>query len=46
MIAVGVDRWMLGANYLTDIVGGALLGAFVATASLLAAGVKVPVGTS
>ena len=43
VIAVGVDRWLLGANYLTDIVGGALLGAFVATASLIAAGVKVPV---
>ena len=42
VIAVGLDRWLLGANFLTDIVGGALLGAFVATASLIAAGVKVP----
>ena len=43
VIAVGVDRWVLGANYISDIVAGALLGAFVASTSLIAAGVRVPV---
>ena len=43
VLAVGVDRWLLGANYVSDIVGGALLGATVATLSLLVTGVKVPV---
>ena len=43
VIAVGVDRWLLGAHFISDIVGGALLGATVATVSLIAAGVKVPV---
>jgi YegS/Rv2252/BmrU family lipid kinase len=43
VVAVGVDRWLSGAHYVSDIVGGALLGAFVASLSLLVAGVKVPV---
>ena len=43
MLAVAVDRWILGTHYITDIVGGALLGALVATVALLAAGVEVPV---
>ena len=36
MLAVAFDRWILGAHYITDIVGGALLGALVATVALLA----------
>ena len=43
MLAVAVDRWIIGAHYISDIVGGALLGALVATVALLAAGVEVPV---
>jgi diacylglycerol kinase (ATP) len=43
VIAVGLDRWLLGAHFISDIVGGALLGGMVATVSLLAAGVRVPV---
>jgi diacylglycerol kinase (ATP) len=43
VLAVAVDRWILGTHYITDIVGGALLGALVATIALLAAGVEVPV---
>ncbi len=43
VIAVGVDRWLTGAHYLTDIVGGALLGALVASVALIVAGVRVPV---
>ena len=43
VIAVGVDRWLSGAHYVSDVVGGALLGAFVASLALILAGVKVPV---
>jgi diacylglycerol kinase (ATP) len=43
VLAVAFDRWITGAHYITDIVGGALFGALAATVSLLAAGVKVPV---
>jgi diacylglycerol kinase (ATP) len=43
VIAVGVDRWLSGAHYVSDVVGGALLGAFVASLALIVAGVKVPV---
>jgi diacylglycerol kinase (ATP) len=43
VIAVAVDRWLSGAHYVSDVVGGALLGAFVASLALIAAGVKVPV---
>jgi diacylglycerol kinase (ATP) len=43
VIAVGLDRWVLGAHYLSDIIGGALLGGLVASVSLLSAGVSVPV---
>ncbi len=44
VLMVAFDRWIMGAHYVTDIVGGALLGALVATVALLAAGVQVPVG--
>jgi diacylglycerol kinase (ATP) len=42
VLLVAVDRWILGAHFLTDIVGGALLGALTATLALLASGVEVP----
>lgn len=41
-LAVAFDRWLLGAHYLSDLIGGALLGALVACAGLLIAGVSVP----
>jgi diacylglycerol kinase (ATP) len=43
VLAVALDRWLSGAHYVSDIVGGALLGAFVASLSLIVAGVKVPI---
>jgi diacylglycerol kinase (ATP) len=43
VLAVAFDRWLTGGHYVTDIVGGALLGALAATVALLVAGVKVPV---
>ena len=43
VLAVAFDRWLTGGHYVTDIVGGALLGALAATIALLVAGVKVPV---
>jgi len=43
VLAVAFDRWITGAHYLTDIVGGALYGALAATVALLIAGVKVPI---
>lgn len=43
VLAVALDRWILGAHYISDVVGGALFGAMVATVSLIVAGVKVPV---
>jgi diacylglycerol kinase family enzyme/membrane-associated phospholipid phosphatase len=43
ILAVAFDRWFLGAHHIADIVGGALLGAFVATFSLVVCGVSVPV---
>jgi diacylglycerol kinase (ATP) len=44
VMIVAVDRWILGTHFITDIIGGALLGALVATVALLVAGVQVPVG--
>ncbi|HEX3196834.1 MAG TPA: diacylglycerol kinase family protein [Propionibacteriaceae bacterium] len=41
VLAVAVDRWITGSHYITDIVGGALWGAFAATVALLAAGVTM-----
>ena len=43
ILAVAFDRWYLGAHYIGDIVGGALLGGFVATFALVACGVSVPI---
>jgi diacylglycerol kinase (ATP) len=43
VLAVAFDRWITGAHYISDIVGGAIYGAFAATVALLVAGVKVPV---
>jgi len=43
VLAVAFNRWITGAHYLTDIVGGALFGALAATVALLVAGVKVPI---
>jgi diacylglycerol kinase (ATP) len=43
ILAVAFDRWITGAHYISDIVGGALYGALAATVALLVAGVKVPV---
>jgi diacylglycerol kinase family enzyme/membrane-associated phospholipid phosphatase len=41
VLAVAFNRWITGAHYVTDIVAGALFGAFAATTALLFAGVKV-----
>jgi len=43
VISVALDRWLSGSHYVSDIVGGALLGGFVASLSLVVAGVQVPV---
>ena len=43
VLAVAFDRWITGAHYITDIVGGALYGALAATVAMLVAGVKVPI---
>jgi diacylglycerol kinase (ATP) len=43
VLAVAFDRWITGAHYLSDIIGGLLFGALSASAALLVAGVSVPV---
>jgi len=43
VVAVGVDRWLLGAHYLSDLVGGALFGGLAACLALVLAGVAVPI---
>jgi diacylglycerol kinase (ATP) len=43
VLAVGLDRWVTGAHFVSDIIGGALFGGLVATVALIVAGVRVPV---
>ncbi len=43
VLAVAVDRWITGAHYLSDILGGMLYGALVAVVALKVSGVSVPV---
>lgn len=43
VLLVALDRWLLGAHYLTDIVGGLLQGGLAAVLALILAGVRVPV---
>jgi len=43
LLAVALDRWLLGAHYVTDLVGGVLVGSLVAVVCLILAGVRVPV---
>lgn len=43
LVLVAVNRWVMGAHWVSDLVGGVLLGALAATAALLLAGVKVSV---
>lgn len=41
LVAVGLDRWLLAAHYLSDLIGGALFGSAVAAGCLVIAGVTV-----
>lgn len=41
LILIGLDRWLLQAHYLTDIVGGVLLGGFTASLALATARVHI-----
>ena len=43
VLTVAVDRWLTGSHYVSDIIGGALLGALVTSLALVVAGVEVPV---
>jgi diacylglycerol kinase (ATP) len=43
VLVVALDRWLLGAHFPSDLVGGALWGALAAVASLIICGVHVPV---
>jgi YegS/Rv2252/BmrU family lipid kinase len=43
VLAVAADRWITGAHFVSDIIGGALFGALVASLVLLVVGVSVPV---
>jgi diacylglycerol kinase (ATP) len=43
VLAVALDRWVTGAHFVSDIVGGLLFGALVATVALVVSGVSVPV---
>jgi diacylglycerol kinase (ATP) len=42
LLAVAVDRWLLGAHYVSDLVAGLLQGGLAATLALIIAGVRVP----
>lgn len=41
IIAVGVDRWLLSAHYVSDIIGGFIFGTIAASVALIVADVKV-----
>ena len=43
VLLVALDRWLLGAHHVSDLVGGLLLGGVVAVLSLVVTGVRVPV---
>ena len=43
VLVIAVDRWLVGAHHVTDLVGGLLLGGLVGLLSLIVAGVRVPV---
>ncbi len=43
ILVVALDRWLLGAHHVSDLVGGLLLGGTVAVLSLVVTGVRVPV---
>ena len=43
VLVVALDRWLLGAHFVTDLVAGLLLGGLAATLALIVAGVRVPV---
>lgn len=42
VLAVALDRWVLGAHHVTDLVAGLLQGGLAATLALIIAGVRVP----
>jgi diacylglycerol kinase (ATP) len=42
LLAVALDRWLLGAHHVTDLVAGLLQGGLAATLALIIAGVRVP----
>ncbi len=41
IVLVAIDRWAMNAHWISDLVGGLLLGALVSALSLVAAGVRV-----
>ncbi|GAA1429935.1 hypothetical protein GCM10009616_13200 [Microlunatus lacustris] len=43
VLVIAVDRWLLGAHHVSDLVGGLLLGGAIAVLSLVVTGVRVPV---
>ncbi len=43
VLVIAVDRWLLGAHHVGDLVGGLLLGGTTAVLSLVVSGVRVPV---
>lgn len=42
VLIVGIDRWLLSAHHVSDIVGGVLYGGFAARLALMIAGVVAP----
>lgn len=43
VLVVAVNRWLLSAQYVSDLIGGALFGSLIASISLVLAGVMVPI---